>query len=403
MSSSRPLLERSSPAGWRRFDTLGLRLFVLMWVVLVGSHLLAYFSAAPGAPPGHGDTGPGNARPSRWTQLPPLPSLPPTMSTGDAPPPEPPASARGMAKGPPPRSAPRDPGRLPTAALWWDYGVRLFIIALGAALGARWLARPMARLARAAGTLADHLARAEPLPQLDERQGTREVREASQVFNQMATRLQAQFDARSLHMAAISHDLRTPLTRLRLRLEQFEGPQADAAIADIRQMNALIDDSLAVLREQRDDAAAEVVDALALVQALVDDLAEQGLDVSVSVVDSQLTNTNTRARPAALRRIVDNLLANAVRHGRRTHVTLRREAATLTLWVDDDGPGIPPEQIEQAFRPWVRLSADAEADSAGHGLGLAIARDLAERESGSLSLANRAEGGLRATLRLPAA
>jgi signal transduction histidine kinase len=385
MSPSTPGMLR----GWRRFDTLGLRLFVLMWVVLVASHAAAYWLAVPARPP-------GDAGPSRLAQLPPLPSLPPgsLMAPDEAP--------LAAAPGAPPRGAPPQgtPPALPAQALWLDYAIRLLVIALGAALGARWLAAPMRRLAGAAEQLSHGLAPGQPLPTLDEQHGTREVRASAQVFNRMAQRLQAQFDARGLQMAAVSHDLRTPLTRLRMRLEGLDAPVAQAAIGDIHEMNALIDSSLAVLREQRDSAAPSVVDVVALAQAAVDDLAEQGHDVALLDIAANMPALRARAHPLALRRIVDNLLGNALRHGRQVRVSVGSDADGVVLRVDDDGPGIAPALIEQALQPWVQLGTGGGAHQ---GLGLAIARDLAERDGGLLTLANRAEGGLRARLWLPAA
>jgi len=361
------------PSGWRRFDTFGLRLFVLMWVVLVAAHAAAHWIAVPSPPPGHAEPA---SKP-----LEPFPSLPPgPLWQKNGPPP-----GHGM-----PRTLP------PWQSIWIDYGVRLLVIALGAALCARWLAAPMRRLAGAAEQLSQGLRPGHPLPALDEHRGSREVRATAQVFNQMAERLQAQFDARGLQMAAVSHDLRTPLTRLRMRLEGLDSPAAAAAIADIHEMNTLIDSSLAVLREQREAAPPAIVDLRALAQAAVDDLAEQGHDVTL--VSGGLARAV--AHPVALRRIVDNLLGNALQHGRLARVTVATEGDGVALCVDDDGPGIAPERIAEALRPWVQLTPTGGAH---HGLGLAIARDLAERDGGTLTLANRPEGGLRARVWLPAA
>jgi signal transduction histidine kinase len=378
----------------RRLDTLFVRLFLLMWITLVASHFVAWSVAVPGGGPGD--------RP-----LPTLPSLPPGNPFADTgpgsggPPPGLPPGPAGGFDGPPPRgpapSSAQAPG-LPAGALWTDYALRLLVIAFGAALGARWLAAPMRRLSRAAGALAGELARGTPLQPLDERRGTHEVRETAAVFNRMATRLQEQFDTRSLHMAALSHDLRTPLTRLRMRLEKLPEGSAPGAAADIREMDELIDGTLAVLREQRDGEAARTMDAAALLQAMVDDLAELGHEVALTAVPA----TRVRAHPAALRRIVGNLVGNALRHGGQACIALgTAEDGAVEILIDDDGPGIPPGQIEQAFRPWVRLPGSAARP--GHGLGLAIARDLAERDGGRLSLHNRPEGGLRARLLLPPA
>jgi protein-histidine pros-kinase len=362
---------------WRRLDTLGLRLFVLMWVTLVASHLLAWSTVmqvfGPDAPPArHGPPLP---------TLPGLPGLPPGGPLAGQAPPHPPGG------GPP---------TLPGLLLWLDYALRGAVIALGAALGARWLSRPMRRLAQASRELTAGLARGQP-PVLDPARGTAEVREAAAVFNQMAARLQEQFDARGMHLAAVSHDLRTPLTRLRMRLEDAPPALARAAGADIHEMSEMIDTTLEVLREQREGASAQTVDMNAMLQALADDLAEGGHAV---VLDAPVP-LRALARPAALRRIVGNLVGNALRYGGSARITLARDAHGVWVWVDDRGPGIPDAQLEAAFRPWVRLTG-THARS-GHGLGLAIARDLAERDGGRLGLVNRPEGGLRAQLWLPAA
>lgn len=411
--------------GWRRHDTLALRLFVLMAVTLVASHLAAFFTVVPGDAPGAaggsrlanlptltslppGGLVPAQAPAGGGLPAPPVPPEPPdARGPGGAPPgappgppPEGPGRPEGLPTGPggpggPPANAGAAPPALPAGTLWLDYLIRFTVIALGAAIGARWLARPMKRVAHASTTLAQGLVDGRAPPQLDERHGTAEVRETAQVFNHMARRLAEQFDTRSLHMAAISHDLRTPLTRLRMRLELLK---ADEAIADVHEMDQMIGDALAVLREQRDDVPAEPVDLAALVQALVDDLADQGLDATATSVPA----ARVRAHPAALRRVIGNLLGNALRYGHRTRVCIVPGGPRVELWIDDDGPGIPEAQVAQAFRPWQRL-AGAEGRPSGHGLGLAIARDLAERDGATVTLANRPEGGLRARLDLPAA
>jgi len=287
---------------------------------------------------------------------------------------------------------------LPRNALWADYLLRMVVIAVGAALGARWLSAPMRRLSDAAGALAQDLGRGRLPQRLDEGVGTLEVRQAAHVFNDMAARLREQFDARGMHMAALSHDLRTPLTRLRMRIERAPEATALGAAADIREMDELIATTLSVLREQQQGEAARPVDLGALLQAVCDDLAEQGHAVAL-FIDASL---RARAHPAALRRVVGNLLGNALRYGGSARLRLQHgEGDTAAILVDDDGPGIPADQIELAFRPWTQLHNGVPG--AGHGLGLAIARDLAERDGGSLTLQNRPEGGLRAILLLSAA
>jgi signal transduction histidine kinase len=381
----------------KRLDTLFARLFVLMWVTLVASHFVAFASVTQWNQPPDGAGPPGPPQRPGVSQLPTFPSLPPgnPFATADAPGPQP-------GEGPPagvPRNGNAPPtggGPLPRNALWADYLLRMLVIALGAALGARWLPSPMRRLSEAAGELAKNLGRGGPMQPLDESAGTREVRQAARVFNDMAARLREQFDARGMHMAALSHDLRTPLTRLRMRIERMPEPTALAAAGDIREMDELIDSTLSVLREQQQGEAARPVDLCALLQAVCDDLGDQGHPVTLAL-DAPL---RAHAHPAALRRVVGNLLSNALRYGGGARVQLSAaENGKAAVIVDDNGPGIPIDQLELAFRPWVQL--DNGKPRAGHGLGLAIARDLAERDGGTITLQNRPLGGLRAVLLLP--
>lgn len=388
--------------GWRRFDTLGLRLFILMWVTLVASHVVSfrYSLALSGVEP-------------------PVPMFP-REGLRDGPRDNPPEGPRGPGgpgdpegPGPGPRDGtfPRPDGLmlermhalppfdLPATTIGVDLALRALVIALGAAIGAAWVARPLRRLSHAADDLSHRLARQEPLPRLDEDRGSVEIRRSAAVFNQMAQRLQAQFDARGLHLAAVSHDLRTPLTRLRMRLEGAPPALAEPAAQDIREMVGTIESTLEVLREQRDGSPPAPVQLRPLLEALVDDRADAGQPVSLAPGPA----CRVRARPVALRRVIDNLVDNALRHGGGA-VRLSHEVADdggAWLHVDDDGPGIPPAQLAAAQQPWVRLGPDAGAGAGGHGLGLAIARDLAERDGARLELANRDGGGLRASLWLP--
>ena len=391
---------------WRRFDTLGLRLFVLMWATLIGSHFIAFSVVSPGIGPnrpGAAAGGPGSAG------LPPLGTLPPGSLLGGPPSPGAgPATGPRFGPGPPPAGqpgasatsavsgGPRGAG-LPLAWLWLDYALRAAVIAVCAALGARWLSRPLKRMALASGELSQKLLRNQPPPVLAEDRGTVEMRELARVFNLMAQRLQEQFDARGMHLASVSHDLRTPLTRLRMRLEDADPALAGAAAGDIHEMTEMIDATLDVLREQREGSQAQVLDLRTLLQAMVDDLTDTGHDASFA----PSTDARVRARPAALRRVLANLTGNALRYGGQVRLAMAVVADGVQITVDDCGPGIPADQLELAFRPWVRL--DSSHARSGHGLGLAIARDLAERDGGRLTLANRPEGGLRACLLLPAA
>lgn len=368
----------------RAWDSLGLRLFLLMWAALALSHLVAWTLVtrtlmSPGgpdarpAPPGlhaHGPQGPGlDGRPRR------------------GPPP-------GEAGATPPRMVPTFPSlppELPWRSSVLDYGVRLIIIALAAWWGSRWLARPVRRLVSAAQQLTPALARGQAAPKLDEQGGTREVREAAAVFNRMAAELGGQFEERGLMMAAISHDLRTPLTRMRLRLEtgEVEARVRERCIDDLREMNQLVESVIEVFRPA-EATMLQRVDLSALAQSAVDDLAETGADATFSgplaVVE---------ADPVALRRVVDNLVGNALRYAGQARVSVDLAAGVTRLIVEDDGPGIPEAELERVRQPFRRVEGSRNRETGGTGLGLYIAQQLVRRQGAVLVLGNRAEGGLR--------
>ena len=362
---------------WR--DTLARRLFILMWVALVGSHLLAW-SVVTGL---HDSPARGGG------PTPVFPSLPPTPGLGDKHPGPPPP---GMHDGP------HQDGNI-TALVLLDYGLRLLVIAGAAWWGSRWLARPMRGLVSAGTQLASNLGSGElKTPRLNEHEGTLEVREAAQVFNRMASEIEQHFEERGLMLAALSHDLRTPLTRLRLRLEAVDMPEAlrDKAAADIAAMNGLIDEVLGLFRGADAEPMREV-DVAALAQAMTDDWLEQG-QVLRCEAEGLLV---ARTRSAALRRVIENLVGNALRYGRDAEIAVASEANEIVVRVLDRGPGLAPEQLEQVFQPFYRGEASRNRESGGTGLGLFIARDLCRRMGASLRLANREGGGLVAELRLP--
>lgn len=381
-------------------DTLFKRLFVLMWLALVGSHVIAWGVATGRL---FGDTG------EHAVHVPTFPSLPPTPGLSDpppGPPPGPPHAAGGPPEGPPPGpgaaspgAAPPSPAGLPTSMLLLDYGVRLLVIGLAAWWGARWLSAPMRRLTHAAGALAGGLGRDAAPAKLDDTRGTVEVRETARVFNEMAAALDRQFRARGLLAAALSHDLRTPLTRMRLRLETMEPGDAVAAqrcIADLREMNALIDTSLQVFRDAGSTEPPQRIEVLALVEAIADDQLELGHAVEVDG-----TAAVALAQPVALRRALTNLIVNAVRYGERAQVEVDADAQQVRVRIDDRGPGIPDDQLDAVFQPFFRLDHSRSRDTGGTGLGLYIAKDLLTKQGATLSLANRPQGGLRVTITLP--
>jgi len=408
-------------------DTLFKRLFALMWLALVVSHAVAFLvvtrnGAAPGGRLPTFPSLPPFSMSHRAASAVPAPSGMPAAQQGrpgDGGPPDwrggpggpggpPPFPNQGGGMGSPPNTVPGGafgPGAtthdvgLSASMAAIDYGIRMLIIGLAAWLGARWLSAPMRRLAAASRTLGQSLARNEAPPQVDERAGTVEVREAAQVFNEMSRQLGDQVNSRALLVAAISHDLRTPLTRIRMRLEASEDdPLTARSIADIHEMDDLIESALEVFRGTGHEEASQVTDVHALVQSLVDDLADLGQPVSVhgEPVPAQV-------QAVGLRRVVSNLVNNALRYGKRADVTVRPQGDAVHIVIEDEGPGIAQAQLEAVMKPFFRLEPSRNRLTGGSGLGLYIARDLIARQGGVLTLANRPEGGLRAIIALPKA
>ena len=370
-------------------DTLFLRIFVLLIAAFMASSLLAFevFQVTVPHPP--------------WTQ-----------SASDGRPTMPGAAASASPSDSSfQRSLPASVRHRRLLGFGFDAIIKLVAGALAAWLAARTLSLPMRRLSDAARELRQSLSPAARVgvaapPQLDEVRGTREVRETAQVFNGLARQLKTDYDTQRLMLATVSHDLRTPLTRLRMRLSELEQhPAAQRAIDDVRQMDELIEGLLALFRPPAAAPAGgdQRIDAFALVQAIVDDLPANGPPVTLTGEP-----TSTRCPPAALRRMVDNLLENAVRHGgphNGVDLSVTADDECVEVRIADRGPGLSVEQLESAGTPFLRWVGVEQDDQrrAGLGLGLYITRALAEREGGSLRLTARDGGGLVATLSLPIA
>ena len=264
----------------------------------------------------------------------------------------------------------------------------VMILGVGAV---RLITRPIESLASAAEELGRG-ARPGDVPEA----GLNEVRLAARAFNRMHHRIRRMIADRTQMIAAISHDLRTPITRLRLRAEFVEDPEEQQKmLADLDQMEAIIKSTLAFAREDADTEPTSPVDLRALLQ-----------DVAETHPPARLTAREPctlRARPVALRRCFNNLVENAVRYGGSAEIAMRDLADAVEVTVDDRGPGIPEDRLQDVFRPFVRLEESRNRDSGGAGLGLAIARSVVLAHGGTIILANRPEGGLRALVRLPKA
>ena len=228
--------------------------------------------------------------------------------------------------------------------------------------------------------------------------GAREVRQAATAFMAMRDRIQRHIEQRTALLASVSHDLRTPLTRLRLELALAPPfKRADDMKGDLDEMEHMIDEYLAFARGEAGEAA-QTVDVVALLKAAGDDARRAGAEVEVSA-PARLTAS---LRPIAFKRAINNLAGNAASHGDHVRLSARAlPSGGLEIAVDDDGPGIPDEMHEEAFTPFSRLDESRNQNSKGVGLGLAIARDVARGHGGDITLARSDMGGLQALIRLP--
>ena len=228
--------------------------------------------------------------------------------------------------------------------------------------------------------------------------GAREVRRASAAFLDMRARLKRHIEQRTQLLAGVSHDLRTPLTRLRLQLALMpESEEREAARRDLADMEAALEEYLAFARGQAGEEP-ESLDLTALCETLADDAAREGVDLRLEVEDNLIVH----ARESALKRALANLVSNAAAHAGDVLLSARRNGSRLEILIDDNGPGIPADQREEAFKPFSRLDESRNANRKGVGLGLAIARDTLRAHGGELRLEQSPLGGLRARVSLPA-
>lgn len=288
------------------------------------------------------------------------------------------------------RNAPMTP--LP-AGLMVNMTLLVILLVIALYIAARGITRPLSQLASAA----DNIGRGVRQPKLEER-GARELRHAARAFNTMQDRLHRYLDSRTRVLAAMSHDLKTPLTRLRLQVEtQIEDPALQARFGkELDEMESMVRGALALFRGLNDEEAFEPVDINLLLETIRAEFVEMGRDVAVE----GMALGALPGKPQALKRCITNLVGNAVNFGGRARIVVR-DAVQLEISVCDDGPGIPPEEIEKVFEPFYRVESSRNRDTGGSGLGLSIARDVAQAHGGSLVLENRAEGGLEARLTLP--
>jgi len=286
----------------------------------------------------------------------------------------------------------------PVLVSTWQKRVALWFVLTAIAMApvtwifARRLSRPIGLFADAAERLGRD-PRAEPLAV----KGPAEIRVAANAFNDMQGRLRRYVEDRTAMMGAIAHDLRTPLTRLRFRIEGLPDEQRAKMESDIDQMEEMISAALRFVRDETKPAERTPLELSSLLESLCDEMAETGARTEVESGEKVVLEGD----PMALRRLFSNLLENAVKFGGRARTRVFRDQANAVVEIEDDGPGIPPADKEKVFEPFYRREPSRSRQTGGIGLGLAVVRSIARGHGGDVDLVNRDGGGLTARVLLP--
>lgn len=272
-------------------------------------------------------------------------------------------------------------------------GILLLSVVVLALLAVRWLVGPLRTLRSAAEALGRDIRRP-PIPE----DGPLEVGQTARAFNTMQQRLQRFIDDRARLLAAVSHDLKTPLTRMRLRTDLLDDEELRAKLQrDLDDMESMVTATLDFMRGSDSREATQALDLTALLETIQSDAQDAGWTVAlIGEVGPPI-----QARPRALKRCITNLVENAARYGGGAEIGVERVTGAIVILVQDRGPGIPSDRLEQVFDPFFRLEESRARHSGGTGLGLGIARNIARAHGGDLVLRNREGGGLRAELTLP--
>lgn len=273
-------------------------------------------------------------------------------------------------------------------------GVALLI---GLVLASFATTRPLGRLAANAGAFATDL----HAPPFDETKGPEAVRNLARAFNRMQTDIRRLVFERQTTLAAVAHDFRTYLTRLRLRAEFMDDEtQRAKTVADLEEMTALIDDTLFFANAEQARAALEEFDLAALARAVVEGAGEGGGRASFNASGDDFA---VRAHPRSLKRALANLVENAIKYGGAAHIELSRRGAQIILSVEDEGDGVPEDKRARLAEPFFRVEDSRSRETGGAGLGLAIAKMLVEASGGALTFGAAKSGALRAEIALPPA
>lgn len=273
------------------------------------------------------------------------------------------------------------------------FAVTAILLAVVLWLALARLVGPLQHLA----TAADQLGRGEDVEPIAPA-GPVEMRRLAAAFNEMQDRLHRFVSERTRLLGALGHDLRSPLTALRVRAEMVDDDETrERMIAIIEEMQEMVDATLSFARGMATTEPVETVRLTEFLGSLCREIEEAGGEVT----SGGITDVSIRLRRNAMRRAIRNLIENALRYGKRATVTAQIEAADVVITIADDGPGIPDESLDQVFDPFVRLETSRSRDTGGVGLGLSIARTIVLAHGGDIKLVNRPEGGLNAVVRLP--
>jgi signal transduction histidine kinase len=279
----------------------------------------------------------------------------------------------------------------------WQFLISMALMGVIVLAASIWAVRRLTAPLGVLSSAADRLGRdvtAEPLKEV----GTAEMQSAARAFNRMQERVRRLIDSRTQMLAALSHDLRTPLTLLRLRAEEVgDVAERDKMLATIGEMDDMIGSTLAFARDEVRAEPRRRIDLVALLASLVDDMADAGLPIAMMPAES----LHYDCQPGALKRAMANLLDNAVKYGKRAQATVTATETTIDITIDDEGPGLPEAEIPKVFQPFYRVEESRSRETGGTGLGLAIAQSVVQAHGGELTLTNREGGGLRACIRLP--
>lgn len=286
----------------------------------------------------------------------------------------------------------------PRGPPWWVFLRWLSFITVGAAViavfAANRMVRPLVFLENAVASVGPDGV----LPELPER-GPAEVRATAKALNSLSARLKRAMESRMRLVAAAGHDMRTPITRMRLRAEFVTDEEERARwLADLDELERIADSAITLVREETGNAAPETIQLDELVEDICADLRDQNLDVTCRAMQP----VAVWAGRFKLNRALRNLIINAATHGVRARISVE-DGPSARVLVEDDGPGIPADKIDQVFEPFFRADPARRQDIPGAGLGLTIARELIQRAGGTISIANRPGGGLLQVIELPKA